>query len=97
MLEDIAVLASLEGDPETALRLAGAGAALRDETGAPRGAADQEELDAALAPARDDLDEGAPAAWERGRTDGLESATNLALAYLTSSPASMQMPDACAA
>ena len=82
MLEDVAVLATLEGDPETALRLAGAGAALRDETGAPRGAADQDELDAALAPAREHLGEDAPASWERGRTEGLERAMDVALAYL---------------
>ncbi len=61
VLEDIAVLAVLEGDAETALRLAGAGAALRDETGAPRGPADQDELDAALAPAHEQLGEHASA------------------------------------
>jgi len=82
MLEDVAVLAVLEGDPLVALRLAGAGAALRDETGAPRGQADQEELDAALAPARSELGENAEPAWELGRSEGLESAVDAMFAYL---------------
>ena len=53
MLEDIAVLGVLLGEMELALRLAGAGAELRDEIGAPRGAAEQVELDEQLAPARE--------------------------------------------
>ena len=80
------MLASLEGDAETALRLAGAGAALRDETGAPRGAADQRELDAALEPARAALGELATASWEAGRTEPLEHSFETAFAYLADSP-----------
>ena len=63
MLEDIAVLATLVGEAELALRLAGAGAALREETGAPRGPAAQEELDEQLTPAREALGERAEATW----------------------------------
>jgi class 3 adenylate cyclase/tetratricopeptide (TPR) repeat protein len=81
MLEDIAVLAAFEGDPSMALRLAGAGAALRDEIGAPRGSAAQDELDAQLAPAREQLGDGADAAWEAGARLGLEPAIAEALAY----------------
>jgi class 3 adenylate cyclase/tetratricopeptide (TPR) repeat protein len=80
MLEDVAVLASLLGEPELALRLAGAGAALRAETGAPRGRADQEELDGQLAPARDALQADAEVAWDAGRASGLEAAVQAALA-----------------
>ncbi len=80
MLEDIAVLGVLLGEMELALRLAGAGAELRDEIGAPRGAAEQVELDAHLAPARDALGERALAVWELGREGGLEDAVDRALA-----------------
>ena len=41
MLEDVAVLAVLVDEPAVALRLGGAGAAVREETGSPRGASDQ--------------------------------------------------------
>ena len=73
------MLAVLVGEPAVALRLAGAGAALREETGAPRGSADQEELDAQLAPAREALGERADALWEAGRLGGLEEAIRTAL------------------
>ena len=81
MLEDVAVVAVLVGEPELALRLAGAGAALRDEIGAPRGQADQEELDAQLAPARDAVGERADEVWEGGRQLQLDEALGLALAF----------------
>jgi class 3 adenylate cyclase/tetratricopeptide (TPR) repeat protein len=81
MLEDVAVLATLLDHPDVALRLAGAGAALRDETRAPRGLAGQEELSAQLAPARDALGERADAVWEEGRRLGLDEAIGEALAF----------------
>ena len=81
MLEDIAVLATLLEEPELALRLAGAGSALREETGAPRGPAAQTELDEQLAPAREALVDRAEAAWEAGRAAGLEVAVGEALAF----------------
>jgi len=81
MLEDVAVVAVLVGEPELALRLAGAGAALRDEIGAPRGKADQEELDAQLAPARDAVGARADEVWEGGRQLQLDEALGLALAF----------------
>jgi len=82
MLEDVAVLASLLGEPERALRLAGAGAALRDEIGAPRGPAQQEELDVQLAPARAAVGDRGDALWEEGRRQGLDRAVDGALALL---------------
>ena len=81
MLEDVAVLATFLGEPELALRLAGAGAALREETRAPRGSADQEELDSQLAPARAALGADGDAAWEAGRIGGLDRAVREALAF----------------
>ena len=81
MLEDIAVLATLHGEPELALRLAGAGAALREETRAPRGPAAQHELSAQLAPATDALGERADDVWRDGAKMGLEEAVAAALAY----------------
>jgi class 3 adenylate cyclase/tetratricopeptide (TPR) repeat protein len=79
ILEDVAVLAVLVDEPAVALRLAGAGAAVREETGSPRGAADQEELDGQLAPAREALGARADALWEAGRLGGLDQAISAAL------------------
>ena len=81
MLEDVAVLATLLGEPALALRLAAAGAALREQMGAPRGPADQEELDGRLAPARKALGERADALWEEGRTVELDDAIATALRF----------------
>jgi class 3 adenylate cyclase/tetratricopeptide (TPR) repeat protein len=81
MLEDVAVLASLIGECELALRLAGAGAALRDEIGTPRGASDEAELQRNLEPAREALGERADVAWEDGRTLGLDQAIREARAF----------------
>ena len=81
MLEDVAVVAVLVGEPELALRLAGAGAALRDEIGSPRGQADQEELDTQLAPAREELGERAEEAWGTGGKLPLDEAIGQALAF----------------
>ena len=79
MLEDVAVLAVLVDEPAVAIRLSGAGAALREETGSSRGAADQEELDGQLAPARESLGARADALWEAGRLGGLDDAISAAL------------------
>src|SRR5207244_6521150 len=68
MLEDTAVVTVLASEPELALELAGAGAALREEIGAPRGPADQAELDAQLAPAREALGAAADDAFAAGRS-----------------------------
>ena len=81
MLDDIAVLAALVGQPEPALRLAGAGAALREETGTTRGAVDQEDLDRALAPAREALGERADEVWTAGGALGLTEAIRQALVF----------------
>jgi class 3 adenylate cyclase/tetratricopeptide (TPR) repeat protein len=81
MLEDVAVVATLVGEAGLALRLAGAGAALRDEIGAPRGQADQEEFDVQLAPAREALGGRADEIWEGGRQLQLDEALGLALAF----------------
>jgi class 3 adenylate cyclase/tetratricopeptide (TPR) repeat protein len=78
-LEDIAVLAVLVDEPEVALRLAGAGAAVREETGSPRGEADQKELDAQLEPAREALGARAADLWEAGRLSGIDDAIGTAL------------------
>ena len=82
MLEDVAVLATLLGVHDLALRLAAAGAALREETGAPRGPADQAELDGQLDASRRALGAGAAAAWQDGRTLGLDAAIEEALTFL---------------
>jgi class 3 adenylate cyclase/tetratricopeptide (TPR) repeat protein len=79
ILEDVAVLAVLVGEPAVALRLGGAGAAVREDTGSPRGEADRAELDAQLAPARAELGERAEALWEAGRLGGLDDAIRTAL------------------
>jgi class 3 adenylate cyclase/tetratricopeptide (TPR) repeat protein len=81
MLEDVAVLAVLVGESDVALRLAGAGAALREETRAPRGQAAQEELAAALAPAREALGEQVDGVWSEGESLGLDAAIALALSF----------------
>ena len=79
MLDDVAVLAALVGRPALAIRLAGAGAALREETGTTRGAVDQEDLDRALAPAREALGADAEREWEAGCALGLVDAIRQAL------------------
>ena len=81
MLEDVAVLATLLDEPELALRLAGAGAALREETRAPHGVAAAEELAGQLAPAREALAERADEVWDEGRAVGLDEAVREALAF----------------
>jgi class 3 adenylate cyclase/tetratricopeptide (TPR) repeat protein len=81
MLEDIAVLAALVGEPEHGLRLASAGGALRAEIDATRGPDAQGELDGHIAACRAALGERADAVWEAGRTMPLEDAIREALAF----------------
>jgi class 3 adenylate cyclase/tetratricopeptide (TPR) repeat protein len=81
MLEDVAVLATLLGEPELALRLAGAGAALRDEMRSPHGVAAQEELDAQLEPARTALGDRADEVWAEGESLGVDEAIRQALMF----------------
>jgi class 3 adenylate cyclase/tetratricopeptide (TPR) repeat protein len=82
ILEDVAVLATLLEAHEAALRLAGAGSSVRDEIGAPRGPADQAELDGQLDASRRALGVGASAAWQDGRALGLDAAIEETLAFL---------------
>ena len=74
------MLAVAQAQPERALRLAGAAAALREATGQPRGAAaERPRLERALARARAALGPAAPAAWQRGRRMTTEQAVAVAL------------------
>nr|HMP43397.1 hypothetical protein [Roseiflexaceae bacterium] len=62
-----------------ALRLVGAAAALRDEIGAPLPPAEQETLDARLAPARAALGAQADTAFLSGRELGFDATLALAI------------------
>jgi DNA-binding NarL/FixJ family response regulator len=79
-LEGFAMLAAAQAQPERALRLAGAAAALRDATGRPRPPAERPRLERALAAARSALGPAADAAWQRGRRLTAEQAVAAALA-----------------
>lgn len=80
LLEDMGVLAALTGQPERALRLAGAAAALREAISAPLSPPEQAQLDAALAPARAALDAAEQAAAAaQGRALSAEQAVAEAL------------------
>ena len=86
MLEDIAVLAALEGDPATA---SGSRAqALPCATRRARHVAKPTRRSSTpLLPRRGmHLAEQGAAAWERGRAEGLDSAIDAALAYLAAAP-----------
>jgi hypothetical protein len=79
-LEDFAGLAAGEGQPERALSLAGAAAALREEIGGPLPAGEQAALDRALAPARQALDQAnQQTAWQTGHSMSLDAALAYAL------------------
>jgi predicted ATPase len=79
-LEDFAGLAAGEGQPERALILAGAAAALREEIGGPLPAGEQDALDRTLAPARRTLDQaGQDTAWQTGHGMGWDAALAYAL------------------
>jgi predicted ATPase/class 3 adenylate cyclase len=80
LFEDVGILAALDGNGERALRLVGAGSALRDAIGAPRSTAEQARLDQVLAPARQLLDAAAQqAAIALGQSLALEHAIAYAL------------------
>jgi class 3 adenylate cyclase/tetratricopeptide (TPR) repeat protein len=79
MLEDVAILAALLDDPDVSMRLAGAAAALRDESAAYRSASAQEEFETQLQPARDALGTEAAAVYEQGRVLAVDDAIRLAL------------------
>lgn len=80
LLEDVGGMSALRGRAWEALRLAGAGAALRETIGAPLSPTEQSKLDQVLAPARASLDaESQRAAWEAGRRLSLEEAVEEAL------------------
>jgi class 3 adenylate cyclase/tetratricopeptide (TPR) repeat protein len=80
LLEDIAVLAALEGCSEPALELLGAADTLRDATGSPRGDALESEIDRRLQAAYEMLGERATtAARARGAALELSAALDLAL------------------
>ena len=80
LLESISGLLALQQQAETALLLAGAGSKLREGIGTPLSETDQAKLDEILEPARQSLgDEAATAAWQSGRSLGLDQAITLAL------------------
>ena len=80
LLEDVAVLAALTGDPSRALELIGAADSLREEIGAPRAPSLQEEIDEQLAPARTQLrGPEAEAALAKGRALTLDDGVGVAL------------------
>jgi adenylate cyclase len=80
-LEDFAGLAAGEGQPERALILAGAAAALREEIGGPLPAGEQAALDQTLAPARQAMTQAEQEkAWQTGQAMSLEAALSYALA-----------------
>ena len=80
LLEDVAVLAALTGDPSRAFELIGTAESLRDEIGSPRAPSLQEELDEQLAPARTQLrGPEAEAALAKGRALTLDDGVGVAL------------------
>jgi adenylate cyclase len=81
LLEAFGGLAVAQTQPERAIRLAGAAAALRQTIGAPLSSKEQAQLDQMLAPARQALDPTLEAAlWVEGRAMTMEQAIIYALA-----------------
>ena len=81
LLECFACSAAAEQQPERALRLAGAAAALRQTLGAPLPRAEQTKLERGLEPARQSLtDSDSAAVWMEGWAKPLEKAVESALA-----------------
>jgi predicted ATPase/DNA-binding SARP family transcriptional activator/DNA-binding CsgD family transcriptional regulator len=78
-LEGFAAVAAGEGQPERALRLAGAAAALRAALGAPKSPAWAEFLERPVAQARRALGAAAAAVWRAGQATPLAAALALAL------------------
>jgi tetratricopeptide (TPR) repeat protein len=80
LLESIGGLLSLQGEAERAIRLAGSAAALRETLGTPLSAAEQRQLDQAIAPARQALGVlTAEAVWQQGWSWTAEQAIEAAL------------------
>ena len=94
ILECFACVASAQLEAETALRLAGAAAALRQNIGAPLPTAEQVKLDANLRPAWQALTkEGGLSAWSAGLALPMERAIEeVLMAEAESSSSSGQMP-----
>jgi adenylate cyclase len=83
LFEDLAALEAAEEQPERALRLVGAAAALRETIGAPRNPAETARIDALLAAAAQHMDAGArESALSLGRSLSLERALSYALEEL---------------
>ena len=81
LLEDIGILAALDGDARSALELLGAADALREAIGAPRAPSLEEEIREQMAPAVATLSEhDRLACRERGRSLDLAAAVDHALA-----------------
>jgi tetratricopeptide (TPR) repeat protein len=72
VLESLAEVAAAEGQPERAIRLAGAAGALRRILDAPLAPLDQQRLGRWIERARASLADGGQAAWEAGHTAPLE-------------------------
>jgi tetratricopeptide (TPR) repeat protein len=80
LFEDVAWKAALQGEPQRALRLAGAASVLREDIGAPLTPGEASKLQSALEPARQALtDEERASAWSAGRALLLEEAIEDAL------------------
>jgi hypothetical protein len=79
-LEGFAMLAASHAQPERALQLAGAAAAMRDANGSPRKPAERVRLERALTAARAALGPAAEEAWQRGRRMSTQEAVDAALA-----------------
>ncbi len=96
-LEGLAMLAAMHGRAASALRLAGAAAALRDTIGSPVAPVDKTRLERWLGPARAALgDAGAAAVWQEGRSMGLEQAIAYAMSEdgASTAPGAVQEPGA---
>jgi predicted ATPase/class 3 adenylate cyclase len=82
LLEDVASLAAIAGEFESALELVGAADTMRQEIGSPRGPALDAELDRRLQTAHEALgDQAADAVRSRGASLGLPEALDAALAF----------------
>ena len=82
VLEAMGGLAALQGQPQRALRLVGAAAALRETTGSSLSPTEQDMLEKMLGPARQALGEAAAASAEaEGRAMSLEQAVRFARSH----------------
>ena len=94
VLQGLAGLAAAEGQPERALRLAGAAAARRDVDGAPLTPAEHAKLERRLEPARRMLPQDVAAEqWTAGQEMPLEEAIAYALAEESADPADVALPE----